>query len=123
MEEPDLLHLTLPGYILGSRFYRQNLQKGGAVYFRSYTVYLYFSKINISRNCKEKDFKICAVKVETKSSKLIILSLYRVPTGHFNQFIKNLDDTLKHLYKPEAELLICGDINTDYLIDSNQKNN
>jgi hypothetical protein len=28
---------------------------------------------------------------------------------------------LKLLYKPKAEFLICGDINTDYLIESNRK--
>jgi hypothetical protein len=80
---------------------------------------LYFSKIDISHNCKEKVLEIWAVEVETKASKLIILSLYRAPTGYFNRFIKKLDDTLKHLCKPKSELLICGYINTDYLIESN----
>ena len=47
-----------------------------------------------------------------------MLSLYRVPTGDFNQFIKSLDDALKHLYKSKAETLICGDINTHNLIES-----
>jgi len=50
---------------------------------------MYFSKINISHNCKYKDLEICAVEVETKSYELIILSIYRAPTGDFNQFIKN----------------------------------
>ena len=67
--------------------------------------------------------EICAVELEIKSSILIILSLYRTPTGDFNQFIKYLDDVLKHLYKPKAEFLICGDIHTDYLIESNWKKN
>jgi uncharacterized membrane protein YbaN (DUF454 family) len=49
---------------------------------------------------------------------VIILSLYRVPTGYFNQFIKNLGDALKHLYKSKPELLIHGYINIDYLIVS-----
>jgi hypothetical protein len=62
--------------------------------------------------------EICAVELETKSSKLIILSLYRAPTGYFNQLIKYLDDALKHLYTPKVELLICADINTDYIIES-----
>jgi len=57
--------------------------------------------------------------LETKSSKLIILSLCRVPTGDFNQFIKNLVDGLKHLCLSKVEILICGDINTNYLIESN----
>jgi len=67
--------------------------------------------------------EICAVELVTKSSKLIILSLYRVPTGDINQYIKNLHDALTQLYKLQAKLLICGDINTDYLTVSNQKNN
>jgi hypothetical protein len=79
------------------------------------------NKIDISHNCIEKGLEICAVELETEASKLIILSLYRAPTGDFNPFIKNLDDTLKYLYKPKAELIICGDINTNYLIESNQK--
>jgi hypothetical protein len=46
-----------------------------------------------------------------------MVSLYKAPTGDFNQFIKYLYDTLKHLYKPKAELLI----NTDYLMETNRK--
>jgi hypothetical protein len=51
----------------------------------------------------------------------MILSLFRAPTGDFNWFIKNLDDTLKYLCKPKAGFLIYGDINTDYLTESNRK--
>ena len=29
-----------------------------------------------------------------------------MPTGDFNQLIKNIDDALKHLYKLKVELLI-----------------
>jgi hypothetical protein len=46
-----------------------------------------------------------------------------VPTGDFNQFIKNLGDALLYLYKPKAELLIHGDIYTDYCVESYRKNN
>jgi hypothetical protein len=56
-----------------------------------------------------------------KHPDLIISSLYRAPTGDFNQFIKNLDDALIHVYKPKAEFLVCGNINTDYLIENNRK--
>ena len=51
---------------------------------------------------------ICVVVLETKANKLIILSLYRAPIGDFNLFIKDLNDTLKYMYKPKAEFLICG---------------
>ena len=61
---------------------------------------LYLSKI--LHNCKEKDLEICAVEPETKSSTLIILSLIQEPTAGINLFIKNLDDALKHPYKPKV---------------------
>ena len=60
--------------------------------------------------------EICATVLDIKSSKLIILSLYRALIGDSNQFRKNLDDALEHLYKPRTEFLICDNINTDYLI-------
>jgi len=113
----DFLHVTIPGYILGSSFCRLNLQKVGVCIFVRKD--LCWGKINISHNCKEKDLEICAAELETKSSKLIILSLHRASTGDFKRFIRNLDDALKYLYKPKVEFLICGDKHTDYLNESN----
>jgi hypothetical protein len=106
--------------MFASSFSRQNLQKGGVCIFVRKD--LYFSDFDISYNCKEKDLEICAFQLETEVSKLITLSLYGAPTGDFNRCIKKHDDTLKHLTKPKSELLICGDINTNYLTESNRKN-
>jgi exonuclease III len=80
-----------------------------------------FDKIDISHHCKEQDLEICAVQLKTKTCKLIIISLYRAPSGDFNQFLKRLDTTLKYLYNPKYEFIICGDINIDYLNENNQK--
>ena len=52
---------------------------------------LNFNKIDISHTCREKDLEICAVELEIETSKLIVLSIYRAPTGDFNQFLKKLD--------------------------------
>jgi hypothetical protein len=95
MEEQDLLHLTLPGYVSGSSFCSKDLQKGGVCIFVCKD--LNANKIDISHRCIEKDLEICAVELETEASKLIILSLYRAPTGDFDQFIKNLDNILEYL--------------------------
>jgi hypothetical protein len=51
----------------------------------------YFSKINILCNCEAKDLGIRAIDLGTKLSELHTVSLYRVSTGDFNQFIKYLD--------------------------------
>lgn len=65
---------------------------------------VYFSKINISLNCKGKDLKFVPLNYRLATT-LFILSFYRVPTGYFNQSIKNVVDTLKLLYKPKAEFV------------------
>jgi hypothetical protein len=44
----------------------------------------------------------------TKTSYLIILSLYRAPSGEVNEFLRRLDATLKYLYNPESELITVG---------------
>jgi hypothetical protein len=73
MEEQNSLHLTLDGYLLGSSFCRQNLQRGGVYIFIEKDKC--FNKTDISHHCKEMDLEICAIQLETKTSNLIILSL------------------------------------------------
>jgi len=50
-----------------------------------------------------------------------ILSIYRALTGDFKLFLNQLDTLLKSLYKTDIEFIVCGDMNTDYLIDSYNK--
>jgi hypothetical protein len=92
MIEQDLLHLTLDGYLLGSSFCRQNLQRGGVCIFVKKDQCL--NKIYISHHCKEQDLEICAIQLETKTSNLIILRLYTALSGDFNQFLRGTDATL-----------------------------
>ena len=96
-----------------------HLQRGGVCIFVRKD--LNVNKIDILQNCTEKDLETYAVELETGASKLIVLSIYRAPTGDFSQFLKRLDDTLKYLYKPKTEFLICGDINADYLLESSRE--
>jgi exonuclease III len=119
MGEQELLQLNLPGYLLVSGFSRKHLQRGGMCIFARKD--LKVKKTVTLQNCKEKDLEICAAELNTEASKFIIISLYRAPTGDFSRFLKNLDETLKYLYKPNVEFLLCGDINTNYLIESNRK--
>jgi exonuclease III len=71
-------------------------------------------KLDILHHCKDI-LEICAVQLETKTSDIIILSLYRAPSGDFSQFMKRLDTSLRYLFNPKSEFLMCGDINIDCL--------
>lgn len=44
-----------------------------------------------------------------------MLSRRRAHSGDLNQSLKRLKVTLKYMYNPTLEFLICGDKGTDYL--------
>jgi hypothetical protein len=70
MEEQDLQHLTLAGYILGSSFCHKNLRGRGECIFVCKD--LKIKTTDSSHDCKEQDLEICAAELETEASKLII---------------------------------------------------
>jgi len=46
---------------------------------------------------------------------IIIIRTYRSPNGNFALFLKNIDTVLSQYRKPGSEIILCGDINIDYL--------
>jgi hypothetical protein len=50
-----------------------------------------------------------------------ILSVYRSPTGNFMHFIKGIDTILNHLSKSNIDIIICGDVNINYLAENCNK--
>ena len=48
------------------------------------------------------------------------MAVYRAPMGNCNLFLNGLDGIIKTFYKVDSKL-ICGDINIDYLTDSDKK--
>ena len=65
----------------------------------------------------EKVNEVCAVKIKI-GNHLILLCIYRSPSGNFGEFSVQLDQILKSLYKQKLEYIICSDFNVNFLIDS-----
>jgi hypothetical protein len=80
-----------------------------------------FTKTDTLLHCAEQTLEVCAVELETESSNLRILALYRTPSANFNQFVERLVATLKYLYNPKSEFLNCGDINVACLNNNNNQ--
>jgi exonuclease III len=115
--EIDITHI--PKYKLGSKYCRQNLKNGGVSIYIQDT--LTYSNINLLKYNKEQDIEICAIQLNTQVNTVIILCLYRAPSGNFENFLNMLDKILYSLYKPKNEFIICGDININYMETSNNK--
>jgi len=52
---------------------------------------------------------------------LCVLSIFRSPRGDFTNFLKQLDLILQKLYNNKYNIVICGDINVNYMIDNNRR--
>jgi hypothetical protein len=72
--------------------------------------------------CAEQTLELCVIELETKSSNLRILDLYRASSANCNRFIETLDAALKYLHNPKSEFLFCDDINVDCLNNNRKKN-
>ncbi|MDR2829930.1 MAG: hypothetical protein LBB45_02660, partial [Methanobrevibacter sp.] len=80
-----------------------------------------FSVINIARYCKEKELEACALKLQLQSINIFIITVYRSPSGNFQFFLNGLENIINKVYKPAIHLIICGDININYLNESKEK--
>jgi len=68
-----------------------------------------------------KDIEVCAVRLKISPIQLIILAIYRSPSGNFTNFLKNLDSILNTWHTSKVEFVICGDININYLENCNKR--
>jgi exonuclease III len=111
---------TIENYDLGTYYCRENYEKGGVAIYIHQSIQS--SKVSIDKYCKEKDIEICAIKF-TYELKISIITLYRSPTGNFSFFLCNLEIVLQKLYNSTLHIIICGDINVYYRVESERKSN
>ena len=62
-----------------------------------------------------QDIETCAVKINLLTAIIYVICIYRLPTGYSVCFIKGTDTILNQFSKPNVEIIVCGDINIDYL--------
>jgi len=82
---------------------------------------LRYVKIDLEKYCKDKNFDVCAIKIHFNTKSACIIAIYTAPAANFDLFISKLDTILRKLYTVTTEYIICGDINTDYLVGSDRK--
>ena len=79
-----------------------------------------FNTIPAHHICKGKDLEICEIKLNLPRIKIVIITIYRSPTGNYNYFLKKLESLLNLLYT-KNEFIICGDIDINNLDSHNRK--
>ena len=80
-----------------------------------------FATIDLSIFCRERVFEICAIEVYSKNKKIIVGSIFRSPSGDIAQFMELLEDALSFLYNCSSSIILCGDWNINYLLETPTK--
>ena len=119
LRDHEIENLSIAHYTLGAKFCRKNLKQGGTGIFVHES--LAFTNIDLQESCIEQDIETCAIKINLTATNIYVIAIYRSPTGNFTSFIKGIDTILNQLYRPNIEILICGDINVNYLDDNCNK--
>ena len=112
-------YVVIENYTIGAHYCRSNYQGGGAIIYVHNS--LKFTNIDLSDYCNEKDIEICAIKISTNLQKICITAIYTAPSGNFTYFLRSLDNVLKNLVSSSTCLIICGDLNVNYLLEKEQK--
>ena len=87
LKQTEINNFSLKGYKLASEFCRKKIRGGGACILINKA--LSYSTIELNQYCHEKTLEMCAIKLHLKSFKLIVLCVYRAPTGDINLFLSN----------------------------------
>jgi exonuclease III len=116
----ELEMINLAPYVLGAQCCRHSYKQGGVSIFVSKDIQSY--PIDLNHFNKEKDLEICALKINLQQTNLIIICIYRSPTGDYKYFLKKLEVILNDLYKGTTKMILCGDFNINHLESNSRKN-
>ena len=120
LRHEELAAFHVENYVLGSSYCRQLKLKGGVCIFVQNN--LRFTPLNVDEYCVDQDIEVCAIHLHSTHNKLCILAIYRSPQGNFNTFLTKLDLVLQKFFKLNFTLVVCGDVNVNYLMESHKKN-
>jgi hypothetical protein len=76
--------------------------------------------IKLNKYSKEKDLEICTVKLHISSHTIVVIAIYRMPSGNFACFLDSLESILNWVYNNSINIILCGDLNVNYLNDNHK---
>ena len=119
LNQYEIVQFHIGNYTLGANYCRHSLKKC--------VVCIFFHNIlsivgtDLKKISVDQDIEACAIRLLYSSCNMHILVIYTAPTGNFTCFIKKLAAMLCSLYTLNTQLIICGDINVNYLVHNNRR--
>ena len=119
LRDYEITNAHIEGYNLASKYCRKSRRQGGVSIFIQEA--LSYTNIELAKFCNDFDIEVCAVKLQSSTFKIYVLCVYRSPTGNISYFLSALESILNQLYNNSTNIIMCGDININYLDNTNNK--
>lgn len=123
MKDFEVDKICLKGYTLSGVFCRSNFKNGGVVVFHKSTLNADIKEIKfVSKKSTEMNFEIVGIEYKFNNSMNVkILTIYRSPSANLTVFFSELEEVLKHVCVGKSKIVLCGDWNINFLLDSVEK--
>jgi hypothetical protein len=109
----EISTINLGQYTLGAHYCRRNFKQGAVSIFILKNIL--FDVIDLKQFNKEKHFEILALKIQLMSTYLLVLCVYRSPSGNFPYFLTQREIVVNKLYKISTNIILCVDFNVNLL--------
>lgn len=118
LQNHSICNINVLNFSIVSSFCRSNSSHGGTLILVRNTIASNVEQIAYcSESVVEGHIEISGISI----SKVAILCIYRPPNGSVPIFINYLSKLLVHVTKKCDSLILCGDLNIDYLSSSHEK--
>ena len=116
------LNVNFCGYKCAAKYCRSKYKGGGVIIYTKDYLETQDLKILSTVNSIEKCFEYTGCKIIHKNKSIIVVNIYRSPSGDWNTFISQLNLLLNGIITRNQQIIVCGDLNVNQLYDSLQKN-
>lgn len=120
-KEEELERMALDGYNLVGKSCRMDQRGGGTAIYA--TKGLEISAVTSLPSQTEKQIEYCCCKFVMNKKLFIIICIYRSPSGDIECFIEKLIVILDQLCTSSKYIIVCGDFNINFSVNSNESNN
>ena len=114
----EIQSVFIDKFTCGAHYCRKLFQKGGVCIYVNNTIIS--TSLNLEVYCIDKEIEVCDVKFKLQCKEICILTIYRSPSGNFSNFINQLENIVHSLYNSKNDIIICGDMNVNYLEESSR---
>jgi exonuclease III len=111
LKDDEITQCTLEGYTVVSHFCRKEHKGGGIAIYSSKNILQYKTLKWITEKSIEKIFEVAGIELIGEKGKIIIIALYRSPSGILHEFFIQLIGIFEQLVQKDCYTIIVGDFN------------